>query len=180
MRVRVLHELDVFLEGRIAVPLHLLYARQDGSAPQSRSGKLTPASATQLGVFGARTWSSSAGTKWPMNIPLSPPGFMPLPLAGGEPGARPASEYLATNGGVGDCGRSRGSRRSRSPARPASAIVSGRATGPAPRLQNDSIQWRRHDGEELGSTEVRTPLSLHQGSSLTASRYRPSGDVSRS
>src|SRR5713101_5713199 len=43
-----------------------------------------------------------------------------------------------------------------------------------PRLQNDSIQWRRHDGEELGSTEVRTPLSLHQGSSLTASRDRDS------
>src|ERR1700674_5896469 len=34
MRVRVFHELDVFLEGRIAVPLHLLYARQDGSAPE--------------------------------------------------------------------------------------------------------------------------------------------------
>src|SRR2546422_3071609 len=39
--------------------------------PQSRSGKLTPASATQRGVFGASSCSSSAGTKWPMNISLS-------------------------------------------------------------------------------------------------------------
>src|SRR5205823_5794279 len=31
--------------------------------PQSRSGKLTPASATQRGVFGASSCGSSAGTK---------------------------------------------------------------------------------------------------------------------
>src|ERR1700687_3675415 len=44
--------------------------------PQSRSGKLTPVSATQRGVFGASNWSSSAGTKWPMNIPLSFPEIL--------------------------------------------------------------------------------------------------------
>src|SRR3984893_5918286 len=36
--------------------------------PQRRSGKLTPARATHVGVPGEMSWSNSAATKWPMNI----------------------------------------------------------------------------------------------------------------